>query len=417
GPASPAIDADLAGTSATFFDCPAVDQRGFPRPSGAACDIGAYEVQFAPPESFLPANSSSVCTGAGNCTVESWGVDLNADTGYLWNVDGGTGGSAELFLGVASPSGTRAMGLRVNGTQVAVISANSGASPRPTGSEFGAYAVTLNPGNNTVELVDNQGTAELDAHYLRVESSQGVCGNSVCASSESCDACSADCGQCGVEPELQFAEGVQDCTGAANCTEESWGIDLNADTGYKWTVSGGEAGGAVELFVKVAVLSGSRAMGLLVNGAQVAVVSTDSTQSPRPDGTELGPFLAMLNPGDNTVELVDNQATAEFDVHYLRVEPLPESPCSSFCSNPTAISWSGSYQSGNLGTGAVCLETTQPVAGGNCGNFAAGRQLFVNGTQMPCNAGNWTSLPASVNGGYCVQVTPGGASYAYASLW
>jgi hypothetical protein len=36
---SPAID---AGDNAA---CPATDQRGFSRPAGAACDIGAYEVQ------------------------------------------------------------------------------------------------------------------------------------------------------------------------------------------------------------------------------------------------------------------------------------------------------------------------------------------------------------------------------------
>lgn len=36
---SPAID---AGDDAA---CPATDQRGFSRPAGAACDIGAYEVQ------------------------------------------------------------------------------------------------------------------------------------------------------------------------------------------------------------------------------------------------------------------------------------------------------------------------------------------------------------------------------------
>ncbi|MGH8652555.1 MAG: choice-of-anchor Q domain-containing protein [Gammaproteobacteria bacterium] len=44
---SPAIDADRAVTSATFFDCPEPDQRGFLRPGDdpgdTICDVGAYE--------------------------------------------------------------------------------------------------------------------------------------------------------------------------------------------------------------------------------------------------------------------------------------------------------------------------------------------------------------------------------------
>jgi CSLREA domain-containing protein len=40
---SPAID----GASG---DCPAVDQRNLPRPQGLACDVGAYESDFAPPD-------------------------------------------------------------------------------------------------------------------------------------------------------------------------------------------------------------------------------------------------------------------------------------------------------------------------------------------------------------------------------
>jgi CSLREA domain-containing protein len=54
---SPAID---AGDDA---ECPAADQRGAPRPSGGACDIGAYEAGAAvPPPASLPGDVD--CDGA-----------------------------------------------------------------------------------------------------------------------------------------------------------------------------------------------------------------------------------------------------------------------------------------------------------------------------------------------------------------
>jgi len=57
------------------------------------------------------------------------------------------------------------------------------------------------------------------------------------------------------------------------------------------------------------------------------------------------------------------------------------------------------------------------VVGGNCGNFTSGRYLFLNGTEMPCDLGKWTSFPPSRNGDYCVQTTPGNDSWAFVTLW
>lgn len=90
-------------------------------------------------------------------------------------------------------------------------------------------------------------------------------------------------------------------------------------------------------------------------------------------------------------------------------------PCSAYCANP--VSFSGNYNSGNLGTAATCHQTTGNIAGGNCGNFANGRQLRINGTVMTCNNGNWSALPAKVNGGYCVYTTAGDFSWAYFTTW
>jgi len=93
------------------------------------------------------------------------------------------------------------------------------------------------------------------------------------------------------------------------------------------------------------------------------------------------------------------------------------SPCTGLCDKPTIFN-SSNYNSGNLGTGAGCYQTTADLRGGVCGNLASGRKLTVNGTQMSCNNGNWASpLPAKRNGGYCVQTTAGNYAWAYFATW
>jgi len=93
------------------------------------------------------------------------------------------------------------------------------------------------------------------------------------------------------------------------------------------------------------------------------------------------------------------------------------SPCAGLCSNPTVFTINGSYQSGNLGIGATCHETASVVHGGNCGNMAPGRTLSVNGSLMSCNYQNWPSIPAAVNGGYCIQSSAGDYAWATFTLW
>ena len=93
------------------------------------------------------------------------------------------------------------------------------------------------------------------------------------------------------------------------------------------------------------------------------------------------------------------------------------SPCSAYCQNPTTFT-GPSFQSGNLGTGARCFQTTSNLNGGVCGNFASGRTLSINGRQLTCSGGNWSlPLPAKVNGGYCVYANAGDQAWAYFSTW
>lgn len=130
-------------------------------------------------------------------------------------------------------------------------------------------------------------------------------------------------------------------------------------------------------------------------------------------------FLALDDDDGNLANGTPHgeEICAAFDAHGIDCPLTPSTPCAGICDNPVVFGWSGSYQSGPLGTGAVCRETTQPVAGGNCGNFTGGRTLSINGTVMPCNNQNWPSLPPARNGGYCVTTTPGDYPWAFYTMW
>ena len=118
-----------------------------------------------------------------------------------------------------------------------------------------------------------------------------------------------------------------------------------------------------------------------------------------------GAYVLRLTAYDGALSATDDIA--------ITVSAGGSTPCSGLCTNPTNFTINGSYQSGNLGTGAVCFQTTSALTGGNCGNFVSPRTLSVNGTTEACNGGNWASVPAKRNGGYCIQTTSGNQSYAY----
>jgi PKD repeat protein len=138
-----------------------------------------------------------------------------------------------------------------------------------------------------------------------------------------------------------------------------------------------------------------------VTFANASALSTTATFS------AAGTYTLRLTASDSALSSTDDMV----------VTVSAASPCSGLCTNPVNFTISSSFQSGNLGTGAVCYQTTSNINGGNCGNFVSPRTLKVNGTTETCNGGNWSSVPAKRNGGYCIQTTAGNYSWAYFSAW
>jgi hypothetical protein len=94
-------------------------------------------------------------------------------------------------------------------------------------------------------------------------------------------------------------------------------------------------------------------------------------------------------------------------------------PCSGLCENPISFTVPDftTFQSGPIGTGAGCWETTSELASGNSSSFVSPRQLTVNGVVMPLN-GNWpTTLPPQRHHGYCIQTTAGNQPWAAFAAW
>jgi hypothetical protein len=73
-PTSPAID---AGSSST---CPAIDQRGVPRPQGGSCDSGAYEVVAR-----LSLNPAIAFVGDQSFTLTMQGDNFESGSTIYWN--------------------------------------------------------------------------------------------------------------------------------------------------------------------------------------------------------------------------------------------------------------------------------------------------------------------------------------------
>jgi len=134
-----------------------------------------------------------------------------------------------------------------------------------------------------------------------------------------------------------------------------------------------------------------------------AAISTASFSTP-------GTYVLRLTANDGAL-------SSEDEMQVTVNPPAGTNPCAGLCSNPYVFSVESNFQSGNLGTGSICYETTSVIHGGNCGNFVSPRTLSVNGTVMSCSYSNWATIPAPRNSGYCVQTTSGDHPWAYLTLW
>lgn len=90
-------------------------------------------------------------------------------------------------------------------------------------------------------------------------------------------------------------------------------------------------------------------------------------------------------------------------------------PCTGLCSDPLVIT-ALPYNEGDLGTGAICHETTAGPSMLVCGNMVS-RVLTVNGTTVSCGGGTQllSGIPLRA-GGHCIQVTAGSPDFAYYQL-
>ena len=114
-----------------------------------------------------------------------------------------------------------------------------------------------------------------------------------------------------------------------------------------------------------------------------------------------------------TVRVTDPGGLYDTATLTLNVSTTAAGPCTGLCTGAIAFAGPG-YNSGNLGNGATCHETTSTLQGLVCGNFTAPRSFLVNGNVVTCNNQSF-SPPAKRNNGYCLQATAGEPAWAYFS--
>ena len=138
--ASPAVDAGAG--------CPATDQRGFPRPVGAACDIGAYE-------GSVPVASTGTATGFTVVDVLPAEVTLQS----VSPTQGGCSGSTTITcnLGPMANGASVQITITVLPNSVAVVNNTATAS----GTGLPGTAASANAGQTTAVLAPAPAQADV----------------------------------------------------------------------------------------------------------------------------------------------------------------------------------------------------------------------------------------------------------------
>ena len=151
---SPAIDAvELDGCVDTPGAALATDQRGFARPDGGACDIGAFEASapfqclyaLRPATVFVPTGATegalSVLTSGSDC---SW----SADSSVSWLVvtsGHGTGNGSLTYTVAANPGGARSGAVLLTGSTSTVWQASHEATAGDFNGDRGSDLIVYRP--------------------------------------------------------------------------------------------------------------------------------------------------------------------------------------------------------------------------------------------------------------------------------
>ena len=245
------------------------------------------------------------------------------------------------------------------------------------------------------------------------------CGDSVSCTIDTCDETTKGCTH---KADSTLCDDGQICNGAELCDPTSGcvpGTPVSCDDGNPCTTDTCDANGCKHVTISCDDGNPCTTDTCDANGCKHVTISCDDGNACTTDSCDATNGCTHVAAA-NGAACTDDGNSCTNDVCSAGACTHPSNgtcgatPCSNICSNP--VKFSGNYQSGSLGSGVTCFETTV-LHGGNCGNFVSPRTLKINGTTMSCNNQNWSTLPAKVNGGWCVTTTAGNYPWAYFATW
>ena len=274
------------------------------------------------------------------------------------------------------------------------------------------YALTQ--GNHTLVIANREDGTKLDKLYVTAKGDTpsglggGTCTPTTCSAlGATCGAPSDGCGgtlSCGTCATGQTCNASYQCIAVPNTAPVvNAGADRTVTLPSNLTIAGTVTDDGLPTPTALAIAWTK------TSGPGTVTFSPANAGTTTLTFSAAGTYVLRLTASDG--------ALSAYDEVQVTVSIASGNPCDGICTSPTTFSMSGSYSSGNLGTGTVCRQTTSVVRGGNCGNLVSPRTLSVNGTPMTCNGGSWSTTPAARNGGYCVSATSGNYAWGYFTVW